>query len=209
MERLYTSTPKEYISNLPLYKYDGPIIVVDTPEACSDALEELSHAKIVGIDTETRPSFKKGCTNSVALLQVANGEKCFLFRLNKLGFRHPIAKLLSNPDIKKVGLSLHDDINGLQQLSKFKPAGLIELQAMAKEFGVEDQSLRKLFANFFKLRISKSSQLSNWEASELSPQQLLYAATDAHTCLMLLQKMEELRESRDYEIIPLSEPTTA
>ena len=56
-----------------------------------------------------RPSFTKGQSHKVALLQISSDECCFLFRLNMTGLTQPLVDLLENPAVIKVGLSLKDD----------------------------------------------------------------------------------------------------
>ena len=157
---------------------------------------------MIGIDTETRPSFRKGVVHKVALLQASTEDICFLFRLNIIGMTQELADFLSNPNTHKVGLSLKDDFHQLALLSsKFTPDGFIDLQPFAHEMGIEDMSLQKLFANLFRQRISKSQQLSNWEADVLDDKQKLYAATDAYACILIYKELLRLRQTGDYKLI--------
>ena len=143
----------------------------------------------------------------MALLQVSDRDICFLFRLNMLGFAPCLVELLSDPAITKVGLSLRDDFMMLRGRRSFTPGGCIDLQEMAKLFGIEDMSLQKLFANIFGQRISKTAQLSNWEADTLTQSQKVYAATDAYACILLYEELLRLRQSGNYTLIqPENEP---
>jgi ribonuclease D len=65
----------------------------------------------------------------------------------------------------------------------------VELQDMALKLGIKDFSLKKLSAIVLGYRISKSQQISNWEADDLSDQQLVYAATDAYVSLKIYEKL--------------------
>lgn len=211
METLLATIPKESISSLPRYVFDGPIEVVDTFAACAQAVATLSRSKILGLDTETRPTFRRGERHRVALLQLANDERCYLFRLNKIGLPDNLVQLFTSPDIQIIGLSLGDDWRALQWRKKFTPVSFIDLQTAAREMGIHDMSLQKLFANFFGQRISKSKQLSNWEANSLTPEQQAYAATDAYACLLLYKKIAELKENNLFRVIdntPPVEPKT-
>lgn len=173
------SISKEELTDLPLKWFEGKINVIDKPEQVDDAVRILAAHRLIGFDTETRPAFKKGVLNKVALLQLSTADQAFLFRVNKTGVPFSLVKLLSNPDIIKPGVAIRDDIKGLQALSKFKPQGFIELQDHAKEMGILNFSLKKLAAIVLGFRISKSQQLSNWEAPSLTEAQQIYAATDA------------------------------
>ena len=162
------------------------------------AVSYLMKADILGFDTETRPSFKKGQQNKVSLLQVSTHDTCFLFRLNRIGLCPAIKKLLETKKVKKIGLSWDDDIRSLKALGDFKPQGFFELQQHMQELGIEDISLAKLYANIFEQRISKREQLSNWEADVLSAKQQGYAATDAWACIMLYEEYMRLKTTKEY-----------
>ena len=181
------SITKEEITELPHRWFDGEIVVVDSKEKVAISVEFLSKELILGFDTETKPSFKKGVVNRVALLQLSVKNKAFLFRLHKIGLPEVVCRLLANPDIVKTGVAIHDDIKGLQRWKNFKPAGFVDLQEHAKSVGITDFSLKKLAAITCGFRISKGQQLSNWEAEELSDAQQIYAATDAWAALEIFQ----------------------
>ena len=157
---------------------------------------------MIGMDTETRPAFKRGEMHKVALLQMATEDICFLFRLNQIGLPEALVELLSDQDVLKLGLSLHDDFTMLRRRnSQVKPAGYIDLQDYVKGMGIEDLSLQKLYANVFGRRISKSARLSNWEADVLTEAQKVYAATDAVTCIQLYKELKTLKENGDYRLV--------
>ena len=195
---LFTKYDKKWISKLPLVTFHGRIVVVVSPHETKRVVDFLLTNPILGMDTETRPSFKKGRQNIVSLLQVATKEMCFLFRLQFTGITPDIVRLLEDETVPKVGLSLHDDIHSLSKRQPFKPGRFIDLQHHFNELGVEDLSLQKLYANVFGQKISKSQQLSNWEADVLTEKQKIYAATDAWACIMLYDEYIRLRETGDY-----------
>ena len=187
MKMFKESITKEELQALPLRWFQGEIVVVDSDEKVNYATQVLTTQKIIGFDTETRPSFKKGNVNKVALLQLTSQDQAFLFRLTYLGLPAEIAALLSNPGVIKPGIAIRDDIKGLLKYRKFVPAGFIELQDVAKELGITDFSLKKMTAIACGFRISKSQQLSNWEDEILSNPQMLYAATDAWASMKIYE----------------------
>ena len=192
---------------MPKVEYPGEIYIVDTPEQADIAVRYLQQFPILGIDTETRPSFKKGETHKVALLQIANYERCYLFRIHKFGLTLSLIQLIENPHITKVGVSLKDDFRMLSQWAPFEPENIIELQNLVQEIGITDKSLQKIYGNLFGMKISKSQRLSNWEADELTIPQQHYAAIDAWACLLINDKVNKLKETGDYELIIVPEPT--
>jgi len=179
----------EYLKSLPAGSFRGKILVIDNTGLFKEAAKLLANESILGFDTETRPSFKKGRYHRVALLQLATGDMAFLFRLNKLPLPGSVIKILENPAVTKVGVALKDDLNGLQKIMPFKPDGFVDLQQYVKQFGIEDNGLKKLVANILGFRISKRFQTSNWEQEVLSPEQLGYAATDAWACLEIYKTL--------------------
>ncbi len=183
------SISKEELDDLPLKAFDGEIVVIDTMTAVFSAVKYLSEVRILGFDTETKPSFKRGQVNPVALLQLSTEDKAFLFRINRIGLPAPLKSLLADSEILKVGVAIRDDIKGLQKISPFRAEGFIELQEEVKGFGISDFSLKKLAGIVLGVRISKSQRLSNWEADELTEAQQSYAATDAWVSYEILYSL--------------------
>lgn len=191
MDNLRLAIGKEAVNQLPPVRYEGGIQVIDSIDKARVALRELTRARIVGFDTETRPSFRKGQLHKVALMQLATDDFCFLFRLNKLGVFDLLKDFLQNPEITKIGLSVHDDFQVLGRSGEISPEGFVELQSFVKQYSIADTSLQKIFAIVFGQCISKSQRLTNWEAAELTPQQQRYAAIDAWACLRLYRHLSQ------------------
>jgi ribonuclease D len=179
------SIKKEQVAGLPTVVYPGYITVVDDEDTAEGAIAYLNRQSIIGVDTETKPMFRKGRPNKVSLVQIATATQCFLFRINKLGFFDELRQLFENKEIIKVGLSLKDDFHALHRVGDFTPVNIVELQTLVKDYQIRDCSLQKIYAIAFGERISKGQRLSNWEAEELSPSQQSYAAIDAWACLKL------------------------
>ena len=180
---------KEEISKLETTSFDGRIIVIQSKEEAKKAIGYLSEYSIVGIDTENKPSFKKGGKNKISLLQISTRDCCFLFRLNIIGITPDIISFFEDEKILKVGLSLKDDFMMLHKLSSFSPVGFIDIQDIVENYGIGEKSLQKIFAILFGKKISKSQRLSNWEADALSDAQKRYASTDAWATLMIYEKL--------------------
>lgn len=180
---------KEQLSEYPVEEFAGKIIVIQTQEDADRAIDYLYQFDTLGFDTETRPAFKKGNIHSVALLQLASKEVCMLFRLNRIGFPAHLVKLLSDPEITKVGLSLRDDFQAMSRRIKFTPKGFLDLQKIVGEHDIADISLQKIYALLFNKKISKSQRLSNWEIDTLSEAQKKYAALDAWACLKIYEEL--------------------
>lgn len=187
---------------MPKVLFPGRIFVVYTESDAEKAVAYLKDQRIVGVDTETRPSFKRGTTHKVALLQISTQDTCFLFRLNRIGMPDSLQEFLMS-DTLKIGLSLKDDFNSLRKRQDMHPdrGNWIELQEYVGKFGIEDRSLQKIYANLFGEKISKNQRLSNWEADVLSEGQKLYAATDAWACVEIYNFLSELESTGNYEII--------
>lgn len=173
------SITDEELAELPLSFFEGKIHLIEKVEQMTDAVNYLKKQTILGFDTETRPTFKKGQNHQVALLQLSTAEEAFLFRTNLIGLSPGLIKVLASPSILKIGVAIRDDIKILQRIAPFKPGGFIELQDLVKDFGIENFSLKKLAAIVTGVRISKTQRLTNWEAHVLTEQQQIYAATDA------------------------------
>lgn len=185
------SISKQQLASLPAAQFQGTITIVDTPDSVESAVLRLRESDLIGFDTETRPSFKKGQAYHVALLQLSSDNECFLFRLNKIGMPDALKELLEDKDMQKVGLSLHDDFRNLHKKYDFEPQGFIELQQFVTGWNIIDKSLSKLYGILFGKRISKSQRLSNWEAEQLAEAQQNYAALDAQACVKIYKYLKE------------------
>ncbi len=183
---------KEDVALLEKDFFEGRIIVIQSNEEAKKAVAYLSEFKVVGIDTESKPSFKKGRQNKIALLQISTDECCFLFRLNIMGFSPELAAFLENQNITKVGLSLKDDFMMLRGISTFTPKGFVDIQSIIDNYGIGEKSLQKIYAILFGKKISKSQRLSNWEADVLTDAQKRYASTDAWATLKIYEKLLSL-----------------
>ncbi len=203
---IYTKFDKTAISALPVAEFPGRIVTILTAGEAERAVDYLLTQPILGIDTETRPAFRKGTTYKVALLQVSAHDICFLFRLNRIGVTPAIIRLLENTTVPMVGLSLSNDLLSLHHRADFKPGMFVDLQNEVSRLGIKDQSLQKLYANLFHQKISKRQRLSNWEADALTDRQCMYAATDAWTCIRLYEEICRLAETGDYTLITVEEP---
>lgn len=179
----------EQTATLPAAHFDGKIVVVERDAHIAAVCRDLAQQKVIGFDTETRPSFKAGISNKVALLQLSTPNRCYLIRLCKMRLHNALLKILSNPNILKIGADVAGDIRSLHALRHFNERGFIDLQKIAGQWGIEEKSLRKLSAIVLGQRVSKAQRLSNWEASTLTPQQQMYAATDAWICIKIYKQL--------------------
>ena len=191
---------KNTIQTLPLTSFEGDVIIVDVPEKVQEAVEYLSQFTVLGVDTEARPSFKRGVHYPTALVQVSTMERCYLFRLTHVGMPKELAQIFANPNICKVGLAFKDDLNGLRRRRDFKPANCIDLQSIVCKYGIMELGLQKIFAIIFGQKISKAQQLTNWENSHLTPEQAKYASTDAWATLKIYLELQKTKPLSKKEV---------
>lgn len=199
---------KKTIATFPTVNFPGKIVVILSASEAERAVDFLLTQPVLGFDTETRPSFKKGIHHKCSLLQVSTANCCFLFRLNYIGLCPAVKRLLEDTTVTKVGLAWKNDALGLHQLGDFEMGAFVDLQDMARELGIEDQSLMKLYANVFGERISKRQQLTNWERDVLEESQKRYAAIDAWACVRLYHEFKRMLEHGDYQLVVVPEEIT-
>lgn len=194
MNSLKNNITREEIEQLPLEFFRGNIHLYDENSTDFSALEKLNNSAVVGFDTETRPSFKKGMSNQnrVALIQMATETDAFIFRIHRSGIPEEVLQILASDKIKKIGVAVRDDVLALRKIANFVPDGFIDLQDYSASFLIESNGLRKLAAIVLGCRISKTQQLSNWENELLTEAQMLYAATDAWACFMIYSRLQKI-----------------
>jgi ribonuclease D len=169
--------------------FKGEIVLVDNLKTFYGVFPKLLRTDLLGFDTETRPTFRKGRKNAVSLIQLSTEDMACLFRINKIGIPDELADLLSDPSIIKTGVAVHDDIKFLKSVRKFNPEGFVDLQTLVKDFGIQSSGLKKLTAIVLGFRISKRQQVTDWEAEQLTEAQQIYAATDAWVCYQIYKKL--------------------
>ncbi len=184
---------KETVNNLPICAFEGETFVINEPQQVADAMTYLNAQTIVGVDTETRPSFVKGQHYPVALAQIATEERCYLFQLSRIGMPQELADFFANPNIRKVGLAFKDDLIALRHRRNFTPQNCVDIQRMVGQYGILDLGLQKIFAICFGKKISKSQQLTNWDNIELTPEQARYASTDAWATLLIYKELKNTK----------------
>jgi ribonuclease D len=190
---------KEEMDALPVAEYTGRIVVISTTAEAVKAVHALRvSGNIIGFDTETRPAFKKGEVHKVALVQLSSGDLCFLFRLCRMKGLGPVREVLEDPSLLKVGISLHDDFANLRKWDKeLAPQGFVELQQWVKPYGIEDNSLAKIYAIVRGKKMSKRQRLTNWENETLTDKQMAYAALDAAACVEIYEQLSQEQKSAD------------
>jgi ribonuclease D len=173
---------REELAQLPIRRYEGPVHLVATPHDLDRARHEFRREHVVGLDTETRPAFRKGESHLPSLAQVATSHAVYLFPLKRLDSADVLTELLENPAIAKAGIGLRDDFAKLRMRFPFEEKSAVDLSAVARRHGVEQPSVRNLAGLFLGFRVPKGQSTSNWGRAELTPHQIIYAATDAWVC---------------------------
>ena len=182
---------KEEVAELDLIQFEGPISVIDSMEAFEQEIDQIARQPVLGFDTETRPSFKKGKVYPTSLIQISSLEQAWILRVNRIGYPGPLLDLLSGEIPLKIGLGLQDDLRRLRADFQFQPDGFLDLQNYVQAFRIDEKGLKKISGIVLNRRISKSQQVSNWDADILSEAQLRYAATDAWICLMIYNSLRD------------------
>lgn len=183
---------REALVDLPIRRYAGAVHLVATAQALAQAMDDIRQEGVVGLDTETRPAFRKGESHLPCLVQVATARAVYLFQLQQLDCGEALAELLDAPAIVKVGIALAHDLRQLKLLFPIMPAAVLDLGRIAKRHGVGQTGLRNLAGMFLGFRIPKGTRTSNWATPHLSPAQINYAATDAWACRELYACFQRL-----------------
>lgn len=195
-----TMTKEEVNELSSLATFDGQIEVIEKEEEIEPAIAFLSQHKEVGFDTETKPSFSRGESNEVALLQISTLEKAFLFRVCITGITEPLKKFIEDDSTMKIGLSLQDDFRAMRRRTHgLEPAMFVDLQKICPAYGIEEQSLRSIYAILFEEKMSKQARLTNWEAAILPEKAIQYAALDAYSCLRIYYQLLTLPSPDPYK----------
>jgi ribonuclease D len=184
----------EELAECELSWFKGEIVLVEDIKTFYEVFPKLLGSDLLGFDTETRPTFKKGKKNTVSLIQLSTEDLACLFRINKIGIPEELTELLSDPSVIKAGVAVHDDIRFLKGVKKFSPGGFVDLQSFVRDYGIQCSGLKKLAGIVLGFRISKRQQVTDWEAEQLTEAQQIYAATDAWVCHQIYKKLTKWNE---------------
>ncbi len=183
---------KDELANLPIRRYEGEVSLVATPHDLEQARADIRQERIVGLDTETRPSFSKGESHPPCLVQAATARAVYLFQFRRLDVFPALVELLANPGLVKAGVGLAHDLRQLKLVFPFTVENALDLGVVARRRGLGQTGVRNLAGIFLGFRIPKGNRTSNWAAPRLSPAQITYAATDAWACRELFLRFESL-----------------
>jgi len=183
---------RDEVVALPIRRYEGETIVVASPAELERAREDFAQEGVVGLDTETRPAFRKGESYAPSLVQVATAKAVYLFQIQQHDWSAILRDLLSTEKTVKAGASIAYDLRQLKQVFAFEEQAVVDVGWAAKRHGMEQSGVRNLAALFLGFRIPKGAKTTNWSAKQLSPQQIAYAATDAWACREIYLRFREL-----------------
>jgi ribonuclease D len=192
MPELANSISREAMGDLPIRRYDGEVSIVTTAQDLDRASADIRGERVIGIDTETRPAFNKGESYLPCLVQVATARAVYLFQLSRADAFPSLAELLEDSRIVKTGVGLAYDLRSLRQVFPFEERTVLDLGLVARRAGFSQTGVRNLAGIFLGFRIPKGNRTSNWAARNLSPAQIIYAATDAWACRELFLRFETL-----------------
>mmetsp|Transcript_47169 Transcript_47169/g.146120 ORF Transcript_47169/g.146120 Transcript_47169/m.146120 type:complete len:610 (-) Transcript_47169:195-2024(-) len=186
-------------------EFQGRIIVVDlaTIDGQTEEFEGRSWLESrvrdrlpVGWDLEWQPDRTKDSDNPIALMQFADENVALLLRTHRTRNWLPgtVFRALTCEGCTKVGVGWDGpDKQKMQSTFNLQPLGIADLSEIAKKKGVAEQGLKSL-TEHFGIRMRKDSRIarSNWAASELTQEQIQYAAEDAYFSYILFDKLRTL-----------------
>lgn len=174
---------------LPLYAgvAIADVVLVVSPETAAEARRVLLAEDVLGFDTESKPTFRKGEVSSGPhLVQLATAARVYLFPVGRLPEHHGLKDILESKRILKVGFGLDSDLAQLRSRLQIEPQNILDL-SRALRSTTRNQSLgaKTAMAQYFGQRLQKSKRIttSNWANARLTERQILYAANDAQVAL--------------------------
>jgi len=186
---------REQIAALPAYRAlpASRIHLLQTGEQLAFAERELRAAVHVGFDTESKPTFTVGAVqNGPALVQFATVDHAFIVQTATPGVADFLRAMIATDEVVKVGIGLASDRPGLQRKFGVELGASVDVSFLIRQRGYKDAvGLKTAVAIVLGQRLPKSKKTttSNWAAPTLSPQQIQYAANDAHASLMIYRAL--------------------
>ena len=162
---------------------ETPLIMIETPDALDEAVERLSRAPVIALDTESDSSY--AYQEKVCLIQLSDLRADFIVDPLAIGDISALAPLLADRSIVKVLHGADYDIVCLKRDFNFRIRGLFDTLIAAQLIGMERIGLADLILRHFGVEIDKQYQRHNWALRPLRPEHLEYARGDTHYLLAL------------------------
>ncbi len=173
----------------PSWQYiDTDTQLVEVQHACKDT-------DVITVDTE----FVRDTTYypNIGLVQIYNGQDCFLIDVPTINDPTPLVELLTDTDLLKVLHACSEDMEVLQFCFGVIPAPLFDTQIAAAMLGIGfSVSYQSLVEHHLSVSLQKDQTRSNWLQRPLSPRQLNYAALDVIHLLQVYKKQRTELEAR-------------
>jgi ribonuclease D len=183
---------RDEVNALPIRRYEGEVHLVVDEAGAADALKAILQDHVVGFDTETRPAFRPGESYPPSLAQVATARAVYLFQVRHGEAAQAVAEVLASEHVVKAGVGLADDLKALAKIIPLREKSVVDLGRLAVRHGLKQTGVRNLAGLFLGFRIPKGTKTSNWARTDLTPQQIAYAATDAWACRELYLRFHTL-----------------
>ncbi|RZL37810.1 MAG: 3'-5' exonuclease domain-containing protein 2 [Rubrivivax sp.] len=189
----------EQIAAMPAYDAlpASRIHVLKTAEQLHFAEQALREAGHVGFDTESKPTFVAGAPQTgPEVIQFATLSDAFIVQTETPGVADFLQAMIESDDVVKVGFGLASDRPQIQRKLGLRLGQSIDLSHLVKQLGFKDAvGLKTAVAIVLGRRFAKSKKAttSNWANRTLTPQQLQYAANDAHASLLVYKRLSEAR----------------
>ena len=180
---------KEQINLLDAFDRLGlhQIQMVAAAEQAKAALQALQLEKVLGFDTESKPTFAKNeASTGPHIVQLSTLHKAWIFQLDDAECRRAVGVLLESPHIIKAGFGLGDDKKRITDKLGVDLKGVLDLNVVFREKGYrKDMGVRGAVAVLFNRRFikSKKASTSNWANTQLTEAQIIYAANDAYAAM--------------------------
>ncbi len=188
---------KDEIAKLELFEGLGmdQVFLITNERQAGQAREELLEAEMVGFDTESKPTFRKGeKSTGPHVFQFATIEKAFIFQSHFVESHPAIIDMLASDALTKIGFGLGGDLHQISNRFGIRPASMVDLDRTFKKLGYRTSlGAKSAVALLFQRKLVKSKAVttSNWAARELSERQLLYAANDAYAAIRIFHALSE------------------
>lgn len=177
----------------------GRIHMLKTAAQFEFAAAALREAVHVGFDTESKPTFVAGAPQTgPQVIQFATLTDAFIVQTATPGVLDFLRPMIESDEIVRVGFGLASDRPQIQRRLGLVLGPSIDVSHLVKRLGFKDAvGLKAAVAIVLGQRFAKSRKAttSNWANATLTPQQIQYAAHDAHASLRVYRGLAELGEN--------------
>ena len=130
-----------------------PTYLIDRPQALTDALEDISKAKEIALDTESNSLYVY--QERICVIQISTGKTIYIFDPVSINELSPLNTITANPKIVKYIHGADYDVGGLKRDFRLEFANIFDTMIVAQFLNFAKIGMADLVEQYFGIHLEK------------------------------------------------------